>query len=199
LSTPLYDPERYLVAVHYVAKMHHGQLYPGTELPYLLHLHLVTQEVVAALSVEAVEDPELAVLCALLHDSVEDTPATLQHIGDLFGVAVMNGVSALTKDSSLPKPARMGDSLARIRREPREVWMVKLADRITNLQSPPAHWRHAKCERYGHQAQTICDELGDASPWLKARITAKIGAYPALYKNRLDSPAGPEEPHANPF
>ncbi len=184
MSEPLYDPERYLEAVRYAAEMHHGQLYPGTELPYLLHLHMVTQEVVAALSVEPVDDPELAALCALLHDSVEDTDANLADIAARFGEAVARGVSALTKDGSLEKSLRMADSLARIRAQPREIWMVKLADRITNLQPPPTHWPRAKCDRYGLEAQMICDALGDASPWLKARITAKIDAYPASYENR---------------
>lgn len=181
---PLYDPDRYLAAVRFVAEMHHGQLYPGTELPYLMHLHLVTQEVVCALSVETVATPELAVLCALLHDSVEDTDATLDDVAARFGDPVAAGVAALTKDPGLPKAERMPDSLRRIREQPAEVWMVKLADRITNLQPPPAHWDRAKCARYRTEAEAIRDALGDASAWLTARIDSKISAYDGHFRDR---------------
>jgi (p)ppGpp synthase/HD superfamily hydrolase len=41
---------------------------------------------------------------------------------------------ATTERESLPKAERMRDSLARIVRAPREIAMVKLAERITNLE-----------------------------------------------------------------
>lgn len=42
------------------------------------------------------------------------------------------------------KKLQMQDSLRRIKSQPREVWMVKMADRITNLQPPPGHWSEEK-------------------------------------------------------
>lgn len=33
----------------------------------------------------------------------------------------------------------MKDSLKRIKKQPKEISMVKMADRITNLQIPPGH------------------------------------------------------------
>ncbi len=177
MSAPLYDPERYLAACRYAAEMHLGQTVPGSELPYILHLQMVSQEVVAALTVEPATDPDLAVLCALLHDSIEDTGATLDAVANRFGEAIAAGVAALTKDPTLPKPERMPDSLRRIREQPQEVWMVKLADRITNLQPPPAHWTPEKCTRYGAEADTILSALGPSSPWLSKRMRAKIRGY----------------------
>jgi len=47
------------------------------------------------------------------------------------------GVSALSKDEAVPKEKELEDSLHRIREQPAEILMVKLADRITNLQPPP--------------------------------------------------------------
>ncbi len=177
--TPLFDPDRYVAACRFAAEAHHGQRWPGTELPYLLHLQLVTQEVIAALTVERTERPEDAVLCALLHDSVEDTGVTLDDIAARFGDTVAAGVAALTKDARLPKAERMPDSLRRIRAQPREVWIVKLADRITNLGPPPPHWSAEKCAAYRHQAQEIHDALVDAHGWLAARLTKRITGYPA--------------------
>lgn len=72
----------------------------------------------------------------------------------------------------------MADSLRRIQAEPREVWMVKLADRISNLQPPPAHWTPAKIAAYRVEALAIADTLGAASPHLHARLRAKIADYP---------------------
>jgi len=172
----MWSPERYLSAWNYAAARHGSQKVPGTELPYLAHIGAVAMEVMTALAQGSrVDDPDLAVQCALLHDVIEDTPATYAEVAARFGVAVADGVLALTKDKTLPSKAeQMADSLACIRRQPREVWMVKLADRITNLQPPPAHWDDAKIAAYRAEARTILDALGGADGWLAARLQGKI-------------------------
>jgi (p)ppGpp synthase/HD superfamily hydrolase len=71
----------------------------------------------------------------------------------------------------------MEDSLRRIRQQPREVWRVKLADRITNLQPPPSYWTPEKRGKYRAEAVTILDALGEASPFLATRLRGKIEAY----------------------
>lgn len=71
----------------------------------------------------------------------------------------------------------MADSLARIRQQPLAVSMVKLADRITNLQPPPAHWDAAKIADYRAEAGTILEALDDADGWLAARLRGKIEGY----------------------
>ena len=175
----MWSPERYLAAWNYAARMHGAQKVPGTELPYLAHVGAVAMEVMRALVQGGpVADPNLAVQCALLHDVIEDTPASYADVAERFGIAVADGVLALTKDKTLPSKAeQMADSLARIRQQPAEVWMVKLADRITNLQPPPAHWDDAKIAAYRVEAQAILDALGEADGWLAARLREKIGEY----------------------
>jgi len=44
--------------------------------------------------------------------------------------------------------------------------MVKLADRITNLQPPPSHWTAEMTERYKEGAELIYKELASASEYL---------------------------------
>lgn len=175
----MWSPERYLAAWNYAAAMHGGQKVPGTELPYLTHIGAVAMEVMTALAPDLpVNSPDLAVQCALLHDVIEDTPASYADVAARFGVAVADGVLALTKDTTLPSKAeQMADSLTRIRRQPREVWIVKLADRITNLQPPPAHWDAAKIASYRAEAQVILDALGEADSRLAARLAEKIAKY----------------------
>jgi (p)ppGpp synthase/HD superfamily hydrolase len=74
----------------------------------------------------------------------------------------------------------MADSLRRIRLQPKAVWMVKLADRITNLQPPPAYWTKEKAARYRDEAVQIHAALKDADEALAARLMARIEAYRAF-------------------
>lgn len=116
-------------------------------------------------------------LCALLHDTVEDTAVTYEQVAAGFGQPVADGVLALTKDEGLPKGEQMPDSLRRIKRQPREVWLVKLADRIVNLQPPPKHWQAERIAAYKVESDSILAALGEASPLLAERLAAKIEAY----------------------
>ena len=95
-----------------------------------------------------------------------------------FGGDVAAGVRALTKSSTLPKSAAMADSLQRIRTQPVEVWAVKMADRITNLARPPAHWTDEKIAVYRDEARSILDALGAAHEPLVTRLAHRIAAYP---------------------
>jgi (p)ppGpp synthase/HD superfamily hydrolase len=134
--------EAYIKALRFAAKAHGGQIVPGTEFPYLAHLSMVAMEVMAALAIEEGLDGDLAVQCALLHDVMEDTQTIFEQVEKEFGLRVAQGVLALSKDSAKDKAEQLGDSLKRIVLTSREVWMVKLADRITNLQPPPSHWTY---------------------------------------------------------
>ena len=175
----MWSQELFLVAWNFAAEAHVGQTVPGSQRAYINHVGSVAMEVIAAVSQRVdVSFPNLAIQCALLHDVVEDTQVTIEAIEAAFGADVAAGVGALTKDASLDsKAAQMQDSLARIKRQPREVWMVKMADRIANLQPAPAHWRPDKIVRYGQEAQLIHDELHDGCAILAIRLADKIADY----------------------
>lgn len=175
---PLWSPDLYLRAVTFAARAHLTQKLPGSELPYLAHVVSVAAEVMQAIAREPLADPDLAVACALLHDTIEDCGVSESTLAAEFGRPVADGVLALSKDPALPKEQAMADSLRRIQQQPREVWFVKLADRINNLKDPPHYWSSAKISAYGAEALVIADALGSASPWLLARLRAKIAAYP---------------------
>ena len=172
------DPDTLVSAMTFSARHHVGQTMPGPDaLPYLLHLGSVAMEVVAALSAEPAEDGELSVLCAILHDTIEDTDATWSSVEAAFGAQVAHGVAALSKNPDLSKAEQMPDSLARIRARSHAVWKVKLADRICNLQPPPAHWSRDKCAGYLTQAGEILDQLGPSSPVLAERLRLRMAEY----------------------
>lgn len=155
-----------------------GQVVPGTNLPYAAHVGHVALELLAAHAVSPVPDWPLAVPAALLHDCIEDTAFGYEAVVAGFGSAVADAVSALSKRKDLPdKAAAMEDSLARIRLQPRGVWCVKLADRITNLLPAPPSWDGAWRLRYRDEAARILDVLGDAHPVLADRLAGRIAAY----------------------
>ena len=168
----------YQRAIVFAARQHQGQLVPGSELPYVVHLSNVAMEILAAAH-PAGFDVVLAVQLALLHDTLEDTATTFEQLAAEFGPAVAAGAQALTKNDLLPKADKMADSLARIRQQPAEVWAVKLADRITNLQAPPAHWDGAKIRQYQQEAEAILAALAAGHAYLAERLRGKIAEYAA--------------------
>lgn len=177
MTSRSWSPELYRRALVFAAEAHGGQKVPGSERPYVTHPVEVAAELCAALLVDPVDEPDLAVQCALLHDTVEDTSVRVEDLVERFGAAVARGVAALSKDPTIAKEGRMADSLRRIRSEPREVWMVKLSDRIVNLADPPSYWSDEKIASYRVEAIEIADALGEASAVLDARIREKIRSY----------------------
>ena len=152
----------YNKALEFAATAHQGQKVPGSDWPYLVHLGRVAMEIMIAMQTEQDLDYNLAVQCALLHDTLEDTDVSKQDIVREFGPKVAEGVAALTKDKSIPKSEAMADSLARIKLQPHEIWMVKMADRISNLGPPPKHWDKNKIKAYMEEARVIHGALKDA-------------------------------------
>jgi (p)ppGpp synthase/HD superfamily hydrolase len=173
----MFSQDLYKRALDFAAAAHGDQKVPGTEHPYVTHLAKVAMETIAACQADPKLDADLAIPCALLHDAIEDAGVSYDDIRQAFGSAVADGVRALTKDGSLPKEQQMADSLERIRLQPPEIWVVKLADRITNLERPPERWSREKRMKYREEARQIRDRLRGASTSLEQRIEEKIEAY----------------------
>ncbi len=169
----------YQKAIKFAALKHveQNQLVPGTNLPYVVHLSNVAMEVLIAAQHSPDFDIDFAVQVALLHDTLEDTSTTLEELTEAFGVTIAEGVLALTKNGDLPKSEQMGDSLNRIRKGQKEIWAVKIADRITNLQIPPRHWDTAKKIAYQKEAMRILEELKGGNAFLENRLRLKITEY----------------------
>mgnify|MGYP002713150449 CR=1 FL=1 len=176
-----WSQDAYIKAFRYAEEAHHGQLFRGTQFPYTFHVTLVCMETIAALENEDGLNGDLAIQCALLHDVIEDTNISYEIIAAEFGTPVADGVLALTKDETLPKAEQMPDSLARIRQQSREVGMVKLADRITNLMPPPHDWSVEKRRAYHAEALRIHTALKDASEYLAQRLLARAKQYESYF------------------
>lgn len=165
-------------AWRFAAQAHAGQTMPGNDLPYLVHIGSVTLEVTAALAAEG-GDADLALPCAILHDTIEDTAASHAQLQAAFNRRIADGVLALSKDPVISgKLDQMRDSLRRIREQPIEIWMVKLADRIANLNDPRPTWSPERRQAYTDEARIILNELGAASEHLRERLARSIERFP---------------------
>ncbi|MTH17384.1 HD domain-containing protein [Flavobacterium sp. LC2016-01] len=165
-----------------VSKLHDGQKYGGVNkderVEYINHIGSVVFEVLNAVRLTENMNADLAVKCAMLHDTIEDTAFNYEKVNDLFGTQVALGVLALTKNDQIEDSSeKMLDSLSRIKQQPIEVWAVKMADRICNLYEPPYYWNDEKKLKYIEEAQIIHNELKDGNIYLAERLKNKIKEY----------------------
>src|SRR6185436_9848426 len=99
--------ERQLIerAYHRAEEAHHGQKRMSGE-PYIQHCLAVAQ-ILAELNM-----PAAAIAAGLLHDTIEDTPVTLEALTEEFGPEVASLVDGVTKLEQLPRVS-VGDGRAR--------------------------------------------------------------------------------------
>ena len=173
--------ELYQRAMKFAGEKHSCQKVPGTNANYLLHISNVAMEVLVAYNVEPSFEIDFAIQAAILHDTIEDTTTTFEEIKEKFGNKIAEAVQALTKNQDLDTTRdRIADSLKRINQLPKEVGIVKLADRITNLQIPPKHWNKEKIMAYCMDARLIHKELHGKNNFLHSRLKNKIEEYSAF-------------------
>ena len=173
----MWNQESYQNAIDFAAKKHKEQKVPGKEYSYVVHLSNVAAEAGRAMFEEPPEDPDLIIQAALLHDVLEDTEATEEELSSRFGKDVSAVVKALTKNQKLEKSERMADSLERIIAVGKPAAIVKLCDRITNLQEPPKHWDSEKCAAYLQEAELIHSKLAGFHDYLGNRLEKCMAEY----------------------
>jgi len=164
-------------AVRFAGEKHGDQKMPSSHASYLVHLSNVAMEVTMAAGYTEDFDLPFAVQVALLHDVIEDTPTAYEEVRDLFSKAVADAVLALTKNEELPAEEQIPDSLNRIKVLQKEVWAVKLADRISNMQKPPPNWSKEKRLKYREVAGLILKELEGGNLYLEDRLAQLIDQY----------------------
>ncbi|MCI3938322.1 bifunctional (p)ppGpp synthetase/guanosine-3',5'-bis(diphosphate) 3'-pyrophosphohydrolase [Chryseobacterium aahli] len=164
-----------------VSILHNGQTYGGQskdqKIEYINHIGSVVFEIMNASKNTSDFNFDLAIKCAFLHDTIEDTSFSIDDLEKEYGKEVKEGVLALTKNTNLEKKHQMIDSLERIKAQPKEVWAVKMADRICNLYVPPYYWNQSKKEKYLEEAKIIHDYLKEGNDYLAKRLSEKIEIY----------------------
>ncbi len=176
-----FNQDKITKAWFFASRLHKEQKYPGEQLPYITHIGNVMLEIMGV--ADGLENAELAICCAILHDTIEDTEVTYEELLSEFGKSIANGVMALTKNESLStKREQMIDSLERIKKQPKEVWVVKMADRVANLGEPPHYWKLEKKRAYQEEARIIWEQLYEANEQMANRLKAKIEDYKRYLK-----------------
>jgi (p)ppGpp synthase/HD superfamily hydrolase len=128
-------------ALDFAARKHSTQRRKGEAgEPYVNHLAEVARLVAEATGGE----DTVAVLAALLHDAIEDTPTTREELEREFGREVADVVLEVTDDKSLPKPERKRLQVESAPGKSRRAKLIKIADKTSNLRSiaksPPMDW-----------------------------------------------------------
>ncbi len=177
-----WSPDLYRKAINFAATAHVDQNVPDKPYCYLAHIANVAMEIMVATAKVNYVDADLAIQCAILHDVLEDTDVTPEELENEFGLSVCKGVSALTKNAILEKRNRMPDSIKRILMEPLEIGMVKMADRISNLQEPPDHWFEDKIAEYHEEAMVIYQALKHLNSQLADRLKMKMDEYKKYFE-----------------
>lgn len=118
-----------------------------------------------------------SIICALLHDTVEDTPVTLDDIEKIFGNTVRKIIDGLTKideisDVGTSKQAENFKKMLLTLSDDVRVILIKLADRLHNMRTLDA-MRHDK------QLKIASETL-----YLYAPLAHRLGLY--LIKSELE-------------
>ncbi len=175
----------------YAMKMHGSQTRASGD-PYFSH-PLEVAGILTELKLDAG-----SIVTALLHDTIEDTPATLEEIERLFGAEIARLVDGVTKLSRIEmqsdqhKQAENFRKLVLAMSEDIRVLLVKLADRLHNMRTlapvknPDKRRRIARetldiyaplAERIGvHQLKNELEDLAFAelNPDARASIQARL-------------------------
>ena len=118
----------------YAAAKHADKKRKYTDQPYFNHL----QAVVSTLQGAGVMEPTV-LAAAYLHDTVEDTDATIQDIIGEFGTAVAELVYWLTDAEEGNRESRTLMASWRLARAPIQAKLIKFADIIDNATSIREH------------------------------------------------------------
>ncbi|WP_306253405.1 bifunctional (p)ppGpp synthetase/guanosine-3',5'-bis(diphosphate) 3'-pyrophosphohydrolase [Parvularcula sp. IMCC14364] len=136
----------------YSMKAHGGQTRKNGD-PYFTHPISV-----AAILTELKADPE-TIITALLHDTVEDTDATVEEIRDLFGPSVAHLVDGVTKLSQFEMSSEATKEAENFRKfvlamsRDVRVLLVKLADRLHNMRT--LHYIPKEAKRHRIALETM--------------------------------------------
>ena len=165
------DLELIQKAYVYAATAHAGQTRLSGE-PYLSH-PLAVADTLAEMGFD-----ESTVVAGLLHDTVEDTKATLEELDENFGEDVADIVDGVTKISMIPFENKEEAQAENIRKmilamsHDMRVLMVKLADRLHNMRTLDF--------QKAHKQKGIAQETMD----IYAPLANRLGLY--IMKRNLE-------------
>ena len=139
---------RLMRAIMFAAEKHQNQVRKGDNpIPYINHPLMVMNLV----NMSGITDVRV-LSAAVLHDTVEDTSATLEEIEKLFGKDVASMVDEVSDDKALSKLERKQQQVERVRNASSGAKLIKIADKISNCldvcNNPPSSWKLLDAQGY---------------------------------------------------
>lgn len=183
-----YDPNADLPLVRrayeFAAAAHNGQTRKSGD-PYVTH-PLSVARIIAELKLDV-----SSVCAGLLHDCVEDTSATVDQLGEVFGKEIAFLVDGVTKLGKLPYSTREEQQADNFRKmllamaRDIRVILVKLCDRLDNMRSL-RHLPIAKQEQIAAETMQIYAPLAHrlGMQWIKVELEDL--AFKHLYTGEYD-------------
>jgi (p)ppGpp synthase/HD superfamily hydrolase len=130
-------------ALEFATKMHEGQVRKYTGEEYITHPVAVADIVEIYLDKKGYTEEEImmAIEVAILHDTVEDTVATMETVEGFFGPEIAKGVWFLTKTPDYVGNRKFRKELceARLREAPEIIRIIKTCDMYHNSLSIEEH------------------------------------------------------------
>ena len=163
--------EKLQEAIKFATEAHGDQKRKYTGEPYITH-PIAVMEIV-----REVPHTEEMLIAAVLHDTVEDTPVTIEDIKTKFGTKVAELVDGLT-DVSRPedgnRKTRKALDRAHLAKQNAEVQTIKLADLIHNTMSIGLYDPHFY-KVYKEEKIKILDVLKLGNQTLMHRAQQQVG------------------------
>ena len=122
-------------AIIFATKAHSGAFRKGTSIPYITH------PIEAAAIVATMTNNKNVLAAAVLHDTIEDTDATIDDIKEIFGeeVARLVATESENKRDNLPSDStwkiRKQETLDHLKGATEEEKMITLGDKLSNIRA----------------------------------------------------------------
>lgn len=116
-------------AIAFAVEKHKHQVRKGTDIPYILH-PLEALQILYSMGA----DTDVMV-AGVLHDTLEDTDTTDEEIKSCFGERVLELVKYNSEDKTKSWYERKKHTITMLEKAPKDVQMLILADKLSNLRS----------------------------------------------------------------
>jgi GTP pyrophosphokinase len=133
------------------------------------------------------------IITALLHDTIEDTDATVKQIEELFGEEIahlVDGVTKLTKIEFQSESARHAENYRKLfvaMSEDIRVLLVKLADRLHNMRTLYYIKKPEKRKRIAHETMEIYAPLAERIGMQRLKTELQDIAFAELHSEAYQS------------
>jgi (p)ppGpp synthase/HD superfamily hydrolase len=174
-------------AADFAARAHVDQHRKGiAKEPYVNHLAEV-----ADLLAQATGGADPALIAAgWLHDTLEDTPLTVEELTERFGAEVTSIVREVTDDKSLPSPERKRLQIEKMATTSHRAQLLKFADKTSNIRAlittPPAGWSFERLLAYVDWGVAVIGRATAKNPFLEDQFHAAVADARATILTRID-------------